>query len=147
MLTWRTTDPSSCFQRTKYFWVLAHVFRGPKVLDPGSCFQRPRIFGSWLMFSEDQGYFGLWLMFSEDQRFWILAHVFRGLGFLDLGSCFQRTKGFFFWLRLTPMCVGFLPQYLQNKYFQLVTELFIEKNSAYLVNAPSLRHIPCFEEC
>ena len=34
--------------------ILAHVFRGPKILDPGSCFQRPRIFGSWLMFSEDQ---------------------------------------------------------------------------------------------
>ena len=71
-----------------FFGALAHVFRGPKVLDPGSCFQRPRIFGSWLMFSEDQGFFGLWLMFSKDQRFWILAHVFRGLGFLDLGSCF-----------------------------------------------------------
>ena len=54
MLTWRTTDPSSCFQKTKDFWALAHV-RGSKVLDPGSCFQRPRIFGSWLMFSEDQG--------------------------------------------------------------------------------------------
>ena len=33
--------------------ILAHVFRGLKVLDPGSCFQKPRIFGSWLMFSED----------------------------------------------------------------------------------------------
>ena len=76
------------------FGALAHVFRGPKVLDPGSCFQRPRIFGSWLMFLEDQGFFGLWLMFSQDQRFWILAHVLRNLGFLDLGSCFQRTKGF-----------------------------------------------------
>ena len=42
MLTWRTTDP-------------------------GSFFQRPRIFGPGLMFSEDQGFFGLWLMFSEDQ--------------------------------------------------------------------------------
>ena len=60
---------------------MAHVFRGPKVLDPGSCFQRPRIFGSWLMF-------------LEDQRFWILTHVFKDLGFLDLGSCFQRIKGF-----------------------------------------------------
>ena len=49
--------------------ILAHIFRGPRI-------------------------FGLWLMFSENQRFWILAHVFRGLGFLDLGSCFQRTKGF-----------------------------------------------------
>ena len=94
MLTWRTTDPGSCFQRTKDFWALAHVFRGPKVLDLGSCFQRPRIFGSWLMFLEDQGFFGFRLMFSEDQRFWILAYVFRSLGFLDLGSCFQRTKGF-----------------------------------------------------
>ena len=64
-----------------FFWALAHVFRGPKILDPGSCFQRPRIFGSWLTF-------------SEDQRFWILAYVFSDLGFLDLGSCFQRTKGF-----------------------------------------------------
>ena len=49
--------------------ILVHVFRGPRI-------------------------FGLWLMFSEDQRFWILSHVFRDLGFLDLGSCFQRTKGF-----------------------------------------------------
>ena len=71
-----------------FFGALSHVFRGPKILDPSSCFQRPRIFGSWLMFSEDQGFFGLWLMFSEDQRFRILAHVFRDLGFLDLGSCF-----------------------------------------------------------
>ena len=72
---------------------MAHVFRGPKVLDPGSCFQRPRIFGSWLMFSENKEFLGLWLMFSEDQRFWNLAHVFEDLEFLDLGSCFQRTKG------------------------------------------------------
>ena len=64
MLTRRTTDPDSCFQRTKDFWALAHVFRRPKVLDLGSCFQRPRIFGSWLMFSKDQGS-GSWLMFSE----------------------------------------------------------------------------------
>ena len=69
MLTWRMTDMGSCFQRTKDFWVLAHVFRGTKVLDPGLCFQRPRIFRSWLMFSEDQGFFGLSLMFSEEQRF------------------------------------------------------------------------------
>ena len=40
------------------------------------------------------------------------------------------------------MCAGLLPQYLQNKYFQLVTELFIEKTLAYLANAPSLGHIP-----
>ena len=26
-------------------------------------------------------------------------------------------------------------------------ELFIEKNSAYLANAPRLGHTPCFEEC
>ena len=49
--------------------ILVHVFRGPRI-------------------------FGLWLMFSEEQRFWILAHVFRGLEFWGLGSCFQRTKGF-----------------------------------------------------
>ena len=66
MLTWRTTNPGSCFQRPRIlglwlmflkdqkFWILAHVFRGlgfldlgscfqrTKVLDPGSCFQRPR---------------------------------------------------------------------------------------------------------
>ena len=73
------------FRVPRVFWALAHVFRRPKVLDPGSCFQRPRTFGSWLMFLEDQGFFGLWLMFSEDQRFWILAHVFKDLRFLDLG--------------------------------------------------------------
>ena len=73
MLTWRTMDPDSCFQRTKDFWALAHVFRGPKVLDPSSCFQRPRIFGA-------------------------LTHVFRGLKVLDLGSCFQRPRIFGSWL-------------------------------------------------
>ena len=77
------------FSKAKDFGALAHVFRGPKVLDPGSCFQRSRIFGSWLMFLEDQRFFGLLLMFSEDQRFWILAHVFRGLGFL-----FSEDQGF-----------------------------------------------------
>ena len=46
-----------------------------------------------------------------------------------------------------PMCVGFLPKFLQNKYFQFVTELFIETNSTYLANAPSLGHISCFDEC
>ena len=50
------------FRGLKFFWALVHVFRGLKVLDPDSCFQRPRIFGSWLMFLEDQGFFGLWLM-------------------------------------------------------------------------------------
>ena len=102
------------FRGPRVFWALAHVFRGPKVLDPGSCFQRPRIFGSWLIlledqgffglwliFSEDQGFFGLWLMFSEDQRYWILAHVFRDLGFLDLDSCFKRTKGSGSWLMVS----------------------------------------------
>ena len=91
-----------CLPGGRRIWALAHAFRGSKVLDPGSCFQRPRIFGSWLMFSEDQGFFGLWLMFSEHQRFRIVALVYRGLGFwglahvfrvskvLDPGSCFQR---------------------------------------------------------
>ena len=46
------------FRGPRVFWALAHVFRRPKVLDPGSCFQRPRSFGSWLMFSEDQGFLG-----------------------------------------------------------------------------------------
>ena len=36
---------------------------------------------------------------------------------------------------------------MRNKYFQLVTELFIEKTLAYLVNALILGHIPCFDEC
>ena len=87
-------DLGSCFQRTKGFGALAYVFRGPKVLYPGSCFQRPRIFGSWLMFSEGQGFFGLWLMFSEDQRFRILAHVFRGLGFWGLAHVFRGPRVF-----------------------------------------------------
>ena len=67
----------SCFQRTKGFGALAHVFRGPKVLDPGSCFQRPRILdlGSCLMRTKGSG---SWLMFSKAYDFWILVHVFRG---------------------------------------------------------------------
>ena len=56
------------FTEDQRFGILAHVFRGP------------RVFGSWLMFSED---------------FWALVHVFRGPKVWDLGSCFQRTKGFF----------------------------------------------------
>ena len=54
------------FRGPRVFGVFANVFRGPKVLDLGSCFQRPRIFGSWLMFSEDHCFFGLSLMFSKD---------------------------------------------------------------------------------
>ena len=71
---------------------MAHVFRGLKVLDLGSCFQRLKIFGSWLMFSEYQGFFRLWLMFSEDHRFRILAHVFIGLGFWGLALVFRGPK-------------------------------------------------------
>ena len=52
MITWRTTDPGLCFQRTKDFWALAHAFRGLKVLDLSSCFQRTKGSGSWLMFLE-----------------------------------------------------------------------------------------------
>ena len=107
------------FSETKDFWILARVFRGPRVskalayvlrgpnfLDPSSCFQRTKGSGSGLMFSEDQGFFGLslmisedkrffglWLKFLADQKFWILAYVFKGLGFWGFGSCFQRTKG------------------------------------------------------
>ena len=38
--------------------ILAHVFRDLGFLDLDSCFQRTKGFGSWLMFSEDQGFFG-----------------------------------------------------------------------------------------
>ena len=69
MITWRTTDPSSCFQRTKDFWALAHAFRGPKVLDLGSCFQRTK------------GFWGFGSCFQRTK------------GFLGFGSCFQRIKG------------------------------------------------------
>ena len=27
----------SCFQRTKGFWILAYVFKGPRILGLGSC--------------------------------------------------------------------------------------------------------------
>ena len=82
------------FRGPRVFSAFAHVFNGPKVLDPGSCFKRLRIFGSWLMFSEDQGFFLLWLMFLEDQSFWILAHVYRGLGFSDLSNDFKGPRVF-----------------------------------------------------
>ena len=106
MLTWRTTDPGSCFQMTKDFWALAHVFKESKVLDPGSYFQRPRILGIWLMFSEDQRFWilahvfrglGFWILahvFRGPRVFWALAHVFKGPKILDPGSCFQRPRIF-----------------------------------------------------
>ena len=78
---------SSCIQFFFFFFFLSEY----KICLPGGrrilahVFRRPRIFG-------------LWLMFSEDQRFWILAYVFRGLGFWGFGSCFQRTKGSGSWL-------------------------------------------------
>ena len=71
----------SCFQRTKGFVALAHVFRGPKVLDPGSCFQRPRILDLGSCFQRTKG-------------LGALAHVFRGPKVLDPGSCFQRPRIF-----------------------------------------------------
>ena len=74
------------FLEDQRFWILAYVFRGPRI-------------------------FGLCLMFLEDRRFGILAYVFRGLrvsrswlmfsedlGFLGFGSCFQRSKGLGSWL-------------------------------------------------
>ena len=70
------------FKGPRLFSTLAQVFRGPEVLDPSSGFQRSRIFGSWLMFSVDQG-------------------------FLGFGSCFQRTKGFGSWLMFSEN-LGFL---------------------------------------
>ena len=57
------------FRGPRVLWALAHVFRGPKVPDPGSCFQRPRILGLGSCFLRTKGFFGLWLMFSADQRF------------------------------------------------------------------------------
>ena len=75
------------FMHANFFFFLSEykicLPRGRRIL--AHVFKRPRIFG-------------LWLMFSEDQRFWILAHVFRGLGFWGFGSCFQRTKGSGSWL-------------------------------------------------
>ena len=107
----------SVFWALEWFWIRAHVFSGLGFWGFGSCFQRPRIFGSWLLFSEDQGCFGLWkgsgsrLMFLvvEDvgalahvfrglRVFWALAHVFRGPMVLDPGSCFQRPRIFGSWL-------------------------------------------------
>ena len=85
MLTWRTTDP-------------------------GSCFQRPRILGLWLIFSEDQrfqilahvfrglGFWGLSHVFRGPRIFWALAHVFRRPKVLDPGSCFQRPRILGSWL-------------------------------------------------
>ena len=73
------------FRGPRVFWALAHVFRGPKVLDPGPCFQRPKIFGYWLMF-------------RGPRVFWALAHVFRGPKVPDPDSCFQRPRIFGSWL-------------------------------------------------
>ena len=86
----------SCVSEDQRFWILAHVFRGPRIFWAlAHVFKGPRISG-------------LWLMYSENQR--ILAHVLKGpmvldlglcfqnQGFLGLGSCFQRTKSSGSWL-------------------------------------------------
>ena len=111
MLTWGQEDMEILVM---YFW-------GPKVLDPSSCFQKTRIFGFWLMFSEDQRFgilahvfqrtkgfwilahvfrgpmiFGLWLMFSKDQRFGILAHVVRRPRVSGSWLMFSNDLGFFY---------------------------------------------------
>ena len=54
------------FRGPKIFWAWAHVFRGPKDLDPGSCFQRPRIF--WILEH----------VFRRPRAFCALTHVFGG---------------------------------------------------------------------
>ena len=52
------------FRGPRVFWALAHVFGGPKVLDPGSCLLRTLNF--WILANVFQRtkVFGLWLMFS-----------------------------------------------------------------------------------
>ena len=93
------------FRGPRVFWALAHVFRGPKVLDPSSCFQRPRILDLGSCFQRTKGFLGFgscfqktkgsgsWLMFSKAQDFWILAHVFRGPRvFCALAHVFRGPK-------------------------------------------------------
>ena len=103
-----------CLPGGRRIWALAHAFRGPKVLDPSSCFQRPRIFGSWLMFSEDQGFF------------WALAYVLRGPKVMDPGSCFQRPRIFGSWLMFSED-QGFFGLWLmfsEDQRFWILTHVF-----------------------
>ena len=83
------------FRGPRVFWALALVFRGPKVLDPGSRFQRPKIF--WILAH----------VFRRPRVFWALTHVFKGLKFLDPCSCFQRPRIFGSWLMFSED-LGFL---------------------------------------
>ena len=69
MLTWRTTDPGSCFQKTKDFSALTHVFRGSKVLNPGSCFQRPRILDLGSCFQRTKGFFFFFVFCFDSRQF------------------------------------------------------------------------------
>ena len=52
MLTWRMTDPGSCFQRPRILGLVSCFQRTKVFLGFGSCFQRTKGSGSWLMFSE-----------------------------------------------------------------------------------------------
>ena len=54
--------------------------------------------GSWLIFSEDQGFLGFDSCFQRKKRFWILAHVFRGLGFWILAHVFRGPRVLGLWL-------------------------------------------------
>ena len=98
---------SLCMQFFFFLMSTRHAYlRSRKYGDSSHVFLRIKGFGSWLMFSEDQGFldldscfqrtqdFGLWLMFSEDQRFGILAHVFRGLRVSRSWLMFSEDLGF-----------------------------------------------------
>ena len=70
------------FRGPRIFWAWAHVFRGPKILDPGSFFQRPRIF--WILAH----------VFTGPRAFRAMTHVFRGPKVLDAAHVL-RDLGFF----------------------------------------------------
>ena len=64
------------FRGPRFFWALAYVFRVPKVPDPGSCFQTPRILGLGSYFRRTKGFLGVGSCFQRNMGLGALAHVF-----------------------------------------------------------------------
>ena len=105
----------SCVSEDQRFWILAHVFRGPRIFGLWLIFQRTKGLGSWLMFSKDQGFLDPGSCFQRTQDFWVLAHVFRGPKVWDLGSA-HVSKG--------PGIFGLWLMFSEDQKFGILAHIF-----------------------
>ena len=67
------------FSENERFWILAHVFRGPRIL------------GSWLMFFRGPRFLGFGSSFQRTKGSGSWLIILEDLEFFDPSSCYQRT--------------------------------------------------------